>query len=462
MTIGRNEPCPCGSGRKYKHCCLANLNPPVAEESAAISAQRKAHEWLRGRFSKRRMREILEDYLQVVLEQADEEFEEDSLLRNFIDQLDEAGQYVFRFGLNDWALHETEYEIRGEQARGIDRVLAASDLRLSAAQRSFLEAASSAHLHIYEVTAVEAERGLRLRDVLNPDSAPRFVHEVSASRALVAGSLIGTRVVECDDQLSLGTGIYPLTPIGVLEILFDTANLRTAEEDDGRIPAWLICDNWIRDQIDPPVLRAMPIPRLPHIEDHYAILDLDGLKVALEGHENVETINLSVTVWMYTSSDGQQTHLMQHARLETGEPDRSALLMRNTDEESADAGREWLEQLAGACLRHRVRQHIEPPDEDLFRLPLPIASDLDEKGENQQIDVREGLETRYADWCDTPLDILDARTPRAMIAEPAGRFRVMLLLRVYDEVEASLASHQGRAAVTFDFLRERLGLGNTE
>ncbi len=22
MSIGRNEPCPCGSGRKYKKCCL--------------------------------------------------------------------------------------------------------------------------------------------------------------------------------------------------------------------------------------------------------------------------------------------------------------------------------------------------------------------------------------------------------------------------------------------------------
>jgi hypothetical protein len=22
-TIGRNQPCPCGSGQKYKHCCLA-------------------------------------------------------------------------------------------------------------------------------------------------------------------------------------------------------------------------------------------------------------------------------------------------------------------------------------------------------------------------------------------------------------------------------------------------------
>ncbi len=22
IKIGRNEPCPCGSGKKYKHCCL--------------------------------------------------------------------------------------------------------------------------------------------------------------------------------------------------------------------------------------------------------------------------------------------------------------------------------------------------------------------------------------------------------------------------------------------------------
>ncbi|WP_184133171.1 SEC-C metal-binding domain-containing protein, partial [Paraburkholderia atlantica] len=22
--VGRNEPCPCGSGRKHKHCCMAS------------------------------------------------------------------------------------------------------------------------------------------------------------------------------------------------------------------------------------------------------------------------------------------------------------------------------------------------------------------------------------------------------------------------------------------------------
>lgn len=25
--IGRNDPCPCGSGKKYKKCCLANEDP---------------------------------------------------------------------------------------------------------------------------------------------------------------------------------------------------------------------------------------------------------------------------------------------------------------------------------------------------------------------------------------------------------------------------------------------------
>ena len=34
---GRNEPCPCGSGRKYKHCCL---NKEQAAEHAGLAAGR--------------------------------------------------------------------------------------------------------------------------------------------------------------------------------------------------------------------------------------------------------------------------------------------------------------------------------------------------------------------------------------------------------------------------------------
>jgi hypothetical protein len=30
MKLGRNDPCPCGSGKKYKHCCLNAGTDPAA------------------------------------------------------------------------------------------------------------------------------------------------------------------------------------------------------------------------------------------------------------------------------------------------------------------------------------------------------------------------------------------------------------------------------------------------
>lgn len=38
--VGRNEPCPCGSGRKYKHCCLAK--DEAAAREARVKAEAKA------------------------------------------------------------------------------------------------------------------------------------------------------------------------------------------------------------------------------------------------------------------------------------------------------------------------------------------------------------------------------------------------------------------------------------
>ena len=32
MKPGRNDPCPCGSGRKYKHCCLPKAEAIAPEE----------------------------------------------------------------------------------------------------------------------------------------------------------------------------------------------------------------------------------------------------------------------------------------------------------------------------------------------------------------------------------------------------------------------------------------------
>lgn len=38
VDVGRNEPCPCGSGRKYKKCCLAVRDAAVAVDPAMVAA----------------------------------------------------------------------------------------------------------------------------------------------------------------------------------------------------------------------------------------------------------------------------------------------------------------------------------------------------------------------------------------------------------------------------------------
>ncbi len=37
-NVGRDDPCPCGSGRKYKRCCLG------ADEASAAATEAKATE----------------------------------------------------------------------------------------------------------------------------------------------------------------------------------------------------------------------------------------------------------------------------------------------------------------------------------------------------------------------------------------------------------------------------------
>ena len=61
---GRNDPCPCGSGKKYKRCCLAQ---DQAAEHATVSAQRAALDAQRAEH-----RAHLQHYRAALMPEADE------------------------------------------------------------------------------------------------------------------------------------------------------------------------------------------------------------------------------------------------------------------------------------------------------------------------------------------------------------------------------------------------------
>src|SRR3984957_21350110 len=89
MPPGRNEPCSCGSGRKYKHCCGNSSADRIAPPGDA-----QAH-YLRGR--------ALEE--QGLLERAAESFGRATALDpKFADAHNDLGEVLLRLGRTDAAI----------------------------------------------------------------------------------------------------------------------------------------------------------------------------------------------------------------------------------------------------------------------------------------------------------------------------------------------------------------------
>ena len=49
QKIGRNDPCPCGSGKKYKQCCASSGAADEREEKGHDGAVKRAIDWLMSR-----------------------------------------------------------------------------------------------------------------------------------------------------------------------------------------------------------------------------------------------------------------------------------------------------------------------------------------------------------------------------------------------------------------------------
>jgi hypothetical protein len=178
--VGRNDPCPCGSGRKYKKCHL-----PLDEKARAVAAGAESSHQV-----DLRLRTELVRFATARFGDAWLRFADDFVDASSADQL--AGHWsVFHFRVDgrtvvDWYLDQHRHLSEREQAWLMDQ--------------------RAAWLSVWEVRAVEPGVSLALVDLLSGET--RSVREVSASRSLVVRDAILGRVVD-HDGASLLCGVHP-------------------------------------------------------------------------------------------------------------------------------------------------------------------------------------------------------------------------------------------------------------
>lgn len=206
--IGRNDPCPCGSGKKYKHCCYGKTVQQMRPETPwAQDAEWNKIRSAEGELVPAVLDFALGRYGKDLFEEALEEFVlwgeypvEDVYFDNFF-----IPWFVFNWVPRD---RETGPASRAlpEQPLGLE-YLQQNARQLDKYQQAFIRVACRQPFSFFAITDVIAGKSLGLRDLFLGRTFT--VKEAGASKMLRHGDIIFARVVALDDQ-AIVVGMAPI------------------------------------------------------------------------------------------------------------------------------------------------------------------------------------------------------------------------------------------------------------
>ncbi len=457
--ISRNAACPCGSGKKYKRCCLQASAKLQRETRLRDAAIRLALDWLDEEYEEEMDAFLWNSFLTGWSQESLSRLPEELVELMFINGRE--------YGLCEGMIAQEQSE-SSSPVLALDLVLGPGGPLIDAVQRRHLENMREAPLSLYEVVTVQRGSGIELQDLLDESMPLRRVVEEHGSQALLEGDLVAARLL-CGPPWHLSGAIYEF-PIGQAASIVDdirkTLAQAPADLDRRRLQGQLIIDTWIR-------VYCTPLPSIvdhggdPILlgTDHYRVKDRAGLAAAMADQPDV-------------GGDAQRGW----ARLETPEENFSRTLLAinpgKTDDRievfartqpMAQAGREWFQKVAGDTVELIAGEVTDPLSSQGLSSGRPFVIGVD--GASGAVDpalLPEGFwqdlaETRlYENWADEPIPALDDKTPRESVRTENGRRRVKDLLDSYRLDEERNARQQGREAMDLTFLWEELGLSPSD
>jgi hypothetical protein len=207
VETGRNAPCPCGSGLKYKKCCLARLEPG---HDQAWSRLREAYDRLEGRLLSFMQKMLGRDGFQEAFDEfmAWPEEESDEAL------VDRQGPLFISWLLFNWVYDPQDFSKKlslppGSTIAGCMRKKEAN--RLDDMEIELIEAISGKPFSFFEVIRCDPGEGFLLKDVLMGEETE--VLERQGSRIAKVGDILFCRVVLIRDMgLVYGCSSYMIPP----------------------------------------------------------------------------------------------------------------------------------------------------------------------------------------------------------------------------------------------------------
>lgn len=440
QKVGRNDPCPCGSGKKYKKCCLGQ---ETARADGAHDVDQRLVAEILG-FAMHRFGPVPFD--------------------RRMDDVGAGGQQLAM----PWFAYVAELD------GATLAELFAAEHELSSAERAYLDAQRASWVSVWEIVDFVAGESLTLVDLLSGEQ--RTVHEVSGSRGVSRRLTLLGRIVDLEGRSILcGSHVRALPPGAAARVVERARKYLRRKRDiaverlRGEKVARYLLRRWNEevDELDAEI--AIP-PKLVNTEGHELLVTIDHFRFEPVAHdwllerlerlapidiERVSSCEAHATLFM----DGNPAvESLDNTVIGRMKIDRGKLQLESNSRERADALRARLMQACGDLLRAHGRTHSDPmahmsaAAEAPPAMPLPDEMLPDEMPPEALAAVAELKAKHYATWADTPIPALGGDTPREHCRTAAGKRVVDVLLKDAELLEQ-------RSSVPFDFSVIRADLG---
>ena len=229
MKIGRNAPCPCGSGKKYKKCCL--VKKVVPSETLSYRRLSEAHDRLVDHLLAYATKTFGAEAVSVAMHEfllwpdtEDQDGEE---------MLDRLGPAFWPWYLFNWKYDpfDVEVELSMPENRTVAELFAeARSGKLDSLEKQLIESINRKPYSFWEVLSVDRGKGMTLHDVLTRSRIE--VQERSGSEYVQTGDVLFGRAVAVDG-VGMLIGLAPtiIPPGRKAEIIQLRKKLRKDQSD---------------------------------------------------------------------------------------------------------------------------------------------------------------------------------------------------------------------------------------
>ncbi|MDX8404585.1 MAG: SEC-C domain-containing protein [Mariprofundus sp.] len=228
--VQRNEPCPCGSGKKYKKCCMVSERDQMTASVGRREGVQHALGWVSKNYREQIERWVEDVWLAGI---SDDQ-------RQGIGQADATIRSIHDVNLLEELVAEGHFaDMEGENSP-LQLILGASDLVLDEGQRDYLTQLATRPLHLYVIERCQPGESFSVRDLQDDAGDVITIADAYGSRMFDVGDTAGLRLIQTPAGWETSGAIYHIPAEYLAEL---QASLQQAEKGEY---AALLINYWLK------------------------------------------------------------------------------------------------------------------------------------------------------------------------------------------------------------------------